>query len=85
MEASYLERDARRVADLQYRTYCHNLPVGYWCPLQGLTERFHSHANDPMLAQVTACDIYARGIRSRAATRSDPQAAFALAHVPTLP
>jgi hypothetical protein len=38
-----------------------------------------------MLAQATARDNYSRGIRSRAATGSDLQAAFALAHVPTRP
>jgi hypothetical protein len=36
-----------------------------------------------MLAQTTARDVYARGVRSQAATGSDPQTAFALAHVPT--
>jgi hypothetical protein len=49
------------------------------------SERFNSHANYPMLAQTTTRDIYARGIRSQAATVSDPQAAFALAHILTRP
>jgi hypothetical protein len=42
-----------------------------------------------MLAQTTARDVYARGVRSQAATGSDPQTAFALAvrlaHIPTRP
>jgi hypothetical protein len=50
-----------------------------------LSERFNSHANYPMLAQATTHDNYTRGVRSRAATGSNPQASFALAHVPTRP
>jgi hypothetical protein len=40
-----------------------------------------------MLAQTTARDIYARGVRSPAATESDPQTAVqvALVRVPSRP
>jgi hypothetical protein len=56
-----------------------------WRLCRSYSERFNSHANYPMLAQATTHDNYTRGVRSRAATGSNPQASFALAHVPTRP
>jgi hypothetical protein len=58
---------------------------GYFVVVTQCSERFNSRANYPMLAQTTARDIYARGVRSQAATGSDPQTSFALAHVTTRP
>jgi hypothetical protein len=47
-------------------------------------ERCNSPANRCMLAQTTAREIHVRGVRSQAATGSDPQTALTRARIPNL-
>jgi hypothetical protein len=56
-----------KVLSWSLRTVVHSFQ-GYFVQ----SERFNSHCNYPMLAQPTARDIHARGVRSEAVTGSDP-------------